>query len=473
MQNIINPGDVSRRAFLRGSLLTAGALALGRAYAAPGRVSARRVLPGAKLNIAFVGLGGQGGNNLGSIYGLGENIVALCDVDQTRLQTAAKKVQERCPNARQYADFRVMFERERDLDAVLISTPDHMHAVVAMWAMQRGLNVYCEKPLTRTAWEARELLRLARQSGVVTQMGNHGSASEGLRHGVEVLRAGVIGNVREAHVWTDRPKWPQGIARPAGADPVPPTLDWDLWLGVAPERPYKAKVYHPFVWRGWHDFGAGALGDMGCHTLNLPFHGLRLGSVTEVEAEERVTPMPETYPKGSRVRYTFAARGDLPALKLWWYEGAVRPQASIMTEIIATFAETPKSGCLLIGDKGLLYSPDDYGTKNYLLLKGEEKFMGLAKHPAAMAVPVTLPRAPGGRGGSHHREWTEACKGGPATFSNFETAVPLTEICAVGCLALRLGKRIEWNAAAMTAPNAPEAAPLIRPVYRKGWQMCP
>ncbi|MCX6914600.1 MAG: Gfo/Idh/MocA family oxidoreductase [Verrucomicrobia bacterium] len=278
--------SVTRRQFIYYSALVASGAAL-TGYARP---RPRRVSPNEKLNIAGIGAGGKGASDLRCCSD--ENIVALCDVNET----SAAATRAKFPNAKFYKDYRVMLEKEKSIDAVDIATADHMHAVIAATAIKMGKHVYCQKPLTHDVYEARTLRALARKYGVATQMGNQGSASDGLRRAVEVVHAGLIGPVRQAYVWTNRPVWRQGMDRPAGSDPVPAGLDWDLWLGTAPWRPFKDKwpesvvggrrdVYQPWVWRGWMDFGTGALGDMACHTVNWPFRALKLEYPTEIEAE--------------------------------------------------------------------------------------------------------------------------------------------------------------------------------------------
>jgi hypothetical protein len=323
----------------------------------------------------------------------------------------------------------------------------------------------------------------AKKYKVATQMGNQGSAGDGLRRAVEVIQAGVLGPVRQLHVWSNRPIWPQGMERPAGADPVPDYLDWDAWLGPAPMRPYKGnKTYHPFAWRGWQDFGTGALGDMACHTVNMPFRALKLGYPTSIEAES--TGMnKETYPKSSKIRFEFPARQGMPPLSFWWYDGGWKPSDDILEHVRVHFAsqkdkdgnprKIPGSGCLIIGDKGQLFSPDDYGSQFFLKL-GSDKVLTPGKmkqgdketeHEAIRDIPQSIPRSPG-----HMNEFVEACKGGKPSYSNFDIAAYLTEIILLGCVALRVGKKLEWDGPSMRANNAPEAAQYVKREYRQGWR---
>ena len=497
----------TRRDFLRGSLLGAGALAFN-SYAADkkdksGKLNKAKKLdrppnPGAaKLFLAAIGCGGKGGGDISEMMDAGMSIGALCDVDETSLNKKAEVVRQKFPDVRLYRDFREMLAKEKDrIHAVTVSTPDHMHAPAAALAMSLGKHVYCQKPLTHTIWEARRLRELAKSTGVVTQMGNQGSASDELRRGVEVLQAGVLGQIKEVHVWTNRPIWPQGVERPAGEDPVPPTLDWNLWLGVAPLRPFKDKnpdskfkgwdnYYHPKSWRGWHDFGTGALGDMACHTCNLAFRALNLGYATEVEAEAEGGTK-ESYPLHGKIRFQFPARPNpvkpgelLPPVTFTWYEGGWQPSEELLKDVVdftgpgrdkdgkETPAKLPGSGCYFVGEKGRFFSGGDYGGGNVLRLNDEPKLRGITKHEAAVAVPETLPRS-----GNNYREWVDACVANKPNdpYSRFDIAAYLTEIILVGCFALRMpGKKIEWDGANMRSPNTPEIAALVKGVYRPGW----
>jgi hypothetical protein len=289
-------------------------------------------------------------------------------------------------------------------------------------------------------------------------MGNQGSGEHGLRRAVELIQSGILGPVRELHVWSNRPVWPQGIDRPEGRDPIPAHVDWNQWLGPAPWRPYKEGVYHSFKWRGWQDFGTGALGDMACHTVNMPFRALKLGYPTVVEAEDHSGINSETYPLNSRIRFEFPARKGMPPLKFWWYDGGWKPYSYHTKEITATMGKVSNSGCLVIGDHGKLYSPDDYGARSYIAMNGEKKYKGFLKHPVAANIPETIWRSPG-----HHQEWIDMIKGVRPAYSQFDIAAYLTEIILLGCIALRIGKRrMEWDGPNMLSPNIPEAAKFVR-----------
>lgn len=432
----------TRRSFLKTAAATATA-----AFVAPRFSIARDRSPNSKLNIAIIGAGGRGAGNLSAVSS--ENIVALCDVDDRRAAAAY----DRFPKAKKYRDFRKMLdELHAQIDAVVVSTPDHTHAVAAVAAMKLGKHVYCEKPLTRTIYEARVMREVAKAQGVVTQMGNQGHANTAARRAVEVIRSGVIGDVVEVHAWTDRPIWPQGIDRPTDEPPVPKTLDWDLWLGPAPYRPYHP-AYVPFKWRGWWDFGTGALGDMACHILDVAFWALELVDPISVEAQVSDNHKPETFPKWSIITYEFPQRGSLPACKLIWYDGGKMPSPDL-----APGVKLPKNGTILVGTKGTLVTLDAYGGKYKLL--PEEKFEGF--EPPEMKLPVS----PG-----HHREWILACKGEGEALSNFDYAARLTETVLIGNLAIWAGKKVEWDAKNMCAKNAPEANVIVRPEFRKGWSL--
>jgi hypothetical protein len=467
--------SVTRRQFIYYSALAASGAAL-TGYAKP---RPRRVSPNEKLNIAGVGAGGKGGSDMRCCSD--ENIVALCDVNEA----CAAATRQKFPKARFYKDFRVMLEKEKSIDAVDIATADHMHAAIAAMAIKMGKHVYCQKPLTHDVYEARVLRDLAREYGVATQMGNQGSASDGLRRAVEVVHSGLIGPVRQAYVWTNRPLWQQGLERPEGADPVPAGLDWDLWLGTAPWRPFKARwpesvvtkrrdVYQPWVWRGWLDFGTGALGDMACHTVNWPFRALKLEYPTEIEAEcSGLTK--EMYPNSSKIRFEFPARGAQPPVTLWWFDGGNKPPKEVTPNVVSLLDQVSGSGCLLVGEKGELFSPDDGDGdfRFFAKLKDEKELTRATDHEAVKAIPQTIPRNPfkGGTDERQHQEWIAACKGGPPPYSNFDVAAYLTEIMLLGCVAMRTGKKLEWDGPKMRAKNAPEASQFVKRQYRKGWKL--
>ncbi len=455
---------VSRREFLRRTSLAAGAAAFTFPYV--GRVLGAND----RINIACIGVGGKGDSDSRDAKANGGNIVAICDVDQRTLEKKGQVF----PQAKRFQDYRKLLdEMGKDIDAVTVSTPDHNHGLAATRAMKMGKHCFCQKPLTQTVYEARTLRRLAAEKKLATQMGNQGSAESGLRRAVEVVQAGVIGKPLELHVWTNRPVWPQALDRPKGKDPVPAYLDWDSWLGPAAKRPFKQDVYHTFKWRGWYEFGTGALGDMACHTVNMPFRALKLGYPTVVECELASRVYPETFPKTSRIRFEFPEREGLPPLKFWWYDGnpgdalkPLRPEADATKEIVGTMGVLPAAGALIIGDKGKLFSPDDYGARFFVAMKGQEEMVAGDKHDACTAVPQSIPRSPG-----HMQEWFRMMKDGTPSYSNFDIAAYLTEIILLGCVALRVGegRRMEWDGPNMKSTNLPEAAQFVRRNNRKGW----
>jgi predicted dehydrogenase len=442
---------LSRRKFLKTSAIATGAISANAAgFWLAGGVEAQEKKQAAneRLNIAVIGCGGQGGGNLNNVSR--ENIVALCDVDDAR----ARDSFNRYPNVEKFKDFRVMLDRVRNIDAVVVSTPDHTHAIAAITAMRAGKHCYCEKPLTHSVWEARQMRDVARQQRVATQMGNQGTSNGRLREGVEAIRAGAIGPVTEVHCWTNRPIWPQPGRRPKETPAVPATLDWNLWQGPAPERPFHT-AYLPFNWRGWWDYGTGALGDMGCHTMNLPYMALRLGAPRTVEANIDGTLNNESPPMGSTVTYEFAAQGDRPEVKFYWYERR-QPPAAVREGIEGNL---PGSGCIMVGRNGRLYSPSDYG--------GEWRLLPQDLQASFRAPERSLPRANG-----HHREWIDACKGGPAAMSNFvDYAAALTEFVLLGNVAIRVGQKFTWDSENLRATDCPRAAQYIRREYRQGWNI--
>jgi hypothetical protein len=483
---------LNRRNFLKSTALATGAVAFGF----PAFVRGQNL--NSKLNIATIGAGGKGASDTNSCAS--ENIFALCDIDQSHCSGQLKKY----PDAKFYNDYRKMFDEVgKSIDAVNIATPDHTHAIIAAAAMHLGKPVYCQKPLTQTIYEARQLLELADRKKIITQMGNQGSASDGLRRAIEVIQSGLLGNIKELHVWSNRPIWPQGMDRPEGSDPIPEGLDWEVWIGPAPMRPFKQGIYHPFNWRGWQDFGTGALGDMACHTVNMPFRALQLGYPTEIEAEAFGGMNQESYPLGSKIRFQFPKRGDAPyqqPVTLWWYDGGHpkaegapqaangkrkkrsllhdgnnKPPRELLAAVEASRGEIPGSGCLIIGEKGQHFSGDAYGSESLLKLDGDKKFLSSQKHPAAASIPQSVPRntIKGGTDVQHHVEWINAIKENKPElcFSRFEIGAKLTEIMLLGCVALRVGKKIEWDGPNMRATNAPEAARFIKRENRAGWTM--
>ena len=404
--------------------------------------------PSEKLNIAGIGIGGRGEGDLHECGS--ENVVALCDVDDAY----AARVYTKYPQARKWHDFRKMLDAQKDIDAVVIATPDHLHAPIAMAAIKRGKHVYCEKPLTHSIWEARQVAEAAREAGVATQLGNQGQASEENRLVSEFIADGAIGPVREVHAWCNRYISPRGIDRPKETPPVPGTLNWDLWLGPARNRPYHP-CYLPFSWRGWWDFGTGVLGDIGCHQLDPVFRALKLGYPTTVEACSSGVNE-ETAPQSSIVRFEFPEREGMPALTLTWYDGGLMPQRPPELEEGLRFGNADDN--LFIGDDGKMLG--------HRLIP--ESRMKDYKKP-----PRKIPRSPG-----HHKEWLIACKGGPPARSNFDWAGPLTEVVLLGNVALRMEKQLyekgltlHCDGPNMRITNLPEANKYLRDEYRNGWAL--
>jgi len=468
-------GALSRRGFLQGAARAAGAAALSGCTSI--RRAARFRKSGETLNIGVIGAGGQGRTNWQAMVACsGTRIAAMCDVDANALAEAKGWYAEKGLRAdfATYADYRKMLETERGLDAVVVSTPDHTHARAAIQAMRLGCHAYVEKPLVRTIWEARYFRQVAKECGVITQMGNHGSAKDGTRRGIEVLRSGILGKVTEVHVWTNRPEispgntwgWKQPLRRPEGADPVPAEMSWDLWLGTSPARPFKKGVYHRIMWRAFYDFGTGAFGDMACHTMNLAFRGLELGEVVAGEAVEISERYEDTFPQFSKVRLTYAARGAKPPVELYWYDGYRKPPAEIMPQVIATLGQVPITGCFIMGDKGVMVNTDDYGEFSYIALKGEDKMKSITKHEACADIPVTLPRV---KDQNQRREFVDACFGLTRTSSDTRHSVPLVESMLVGCMAQRIPGKISWDASKGFSDNA-QANALIKPFIRPGWE---
>ncbi len=439
---------ISRRDFM-GGVAAAAAFTI-----VPGRVLGAEP-PSDKLNIAAIGAGGMGAHNIQMCSD--ENIVALCDVDDER----AAETYKAYPDTKKYRDFRVMLEKEKNIDAVVVATPDHTHTVAAMAAMELGKHVYVQKPLTKTVKEARMLTEAARKYKVVTQMGNQGHSGDGIRLICEWIWAGFIGNVREVYAWTNRPIWPQGMERPKDTPPAPQTLDWDLWLGPAPQRPYNP-AYAPFKWRGWWDFGTGALGDMACHIVDPVFWALKLKYPTSVEACSTAVNG-ETAPLASIVRYHFPARGDMPAVKLHWYDGGMMPERPEELEANMRMGDED-GGVLFVGDKGKLMC-GCYAKSPRLLPR--EKMSELRNN----MPEKTLRRIPLGMDG-HEKDWIRACKeGGEAPSSNFDYAGPLTEMVVMGNLAIRSGRPLEWDGENMKVINFEDANQYVHYDYRQGWTL--
>ncbi len=443
---------ISRRTFLKASAAAAGGVIAAGPIVV--RACAAGESPNEKLDIAVIGVAGRGGDNLNGVST--ENIVALCDVDEQRLGGAAK----RFPNAKTFTDFRKMLDEVgKQVQAVVVSTPDHVHAPAAAMALRMGKHCYCEKPLTHSVYEARVLADLARKGKRVTQIGTQIHAEDNYRRVVELVQGGAIGPVKEVHVWSSASYG--GMDRPKDTPPVPPHIHWDLWLGPAPERPYHP-AYIPAGWRAWWDFGSGAIGDFGCHFMDLPYWALGLRYPTSVEAEGPAVH-PETTPPSLTVRYEFPARPNLPPVRLTWYDGGRRPTALLEKEGLVkpeTLAkpENPAkwgSGVLFMGEKGMLLA--DYGRR---MLLPEATFADYK--PPAPTIAASI---------GHHQEWIKACKTGGPTTCGFDYSGPLTETALLGTVAFRAGEKFQWDAKGLKAVNCPKADRYLRREYRKGWTL--
>ena len=471
-----------RRDFLKATALTGvGFWVTGNSIATASRS------PNEKLQFASIGVGGKGSGDCQQASNHGK-VIAICDCDERPLGQMAEKLSD----AERFTDYREMLTKlEKKIDAVTVSTADHTHAPASIMAMKLGKHVYCQKPLTHTVWEARMMRETAKKYRVATQMGNQGTAENGLRRAVEFIQAGVLGGVTEVHVWTNRPIWPQGpdailgtqagraaamaalqgkllteLPRPA----VPKNLHWNNFLGTAPERPYDP-IYPSFSWRGWWDYGTGALGDMACHTANMAYMALKLGAPTSVLAEKVENLNPESCPTGARVVFQVPARGQMPPLRFVWYEGIDNhrkkylPPDDLLAKVLKPGEKLSDSGSLLVGSKGILFSPNDYGAQYRLIGDGVEE--------AAKSVPESLPR--NGRGDDGMKaEWAEAIANGKPeiAMSNFEYAGSLTEFILLGNVAMRFpGTKLEWDTANLKVTNKPEANQFVSKEYRKGWEI--
>ena len=439
---------ISRRKFM-------GDVAAGMSFTiVPRHVLGRGfTAPSDKLNIACIGVGGMGANDVRGV-GKTENIYALCDVDDHQAAQSFAAF----PKAKRFKDFRVLLEKEaKNIDAVTVSTPDHVHAVAGMMAMNLGKHTRIQKPLARSLWEVRQLVQEARKHKIATQMGNQGHAEEGTRLIREWVEAGAIGTVREVQLWTNRPIWPQAIERPLEEYYTPPWIDWDLWLGPAPARPYHP-AYAPFKWRGWWDFGTGALGDIACHSMDASFWALGLGYPTRIEPESTKL-FSETAPAVSRLTYSFAAKGNRPEVKVVWRDGSLYPpRPKEIADPLAWPFDT--SGQLWIGDQGKLIA-GIYGENPKLL--DEARMADITAHPPEKKYPRTE---------GVYAEWIAACKGGTPAGSNFaDHAGPLTEMVLLGNLALRTAQVLELNPQSGEVANATVPPEYIRPEYRAGWSV--
>jgi hypothetical protein len=513
----MNSSKFTRRHFFYGTLL-AGAIPAGGFGSQPSLRTLGFKSPNEKLNIASIGAGGKARSDIAGCAET-ENIVALCDVDQQR----AAQTYEKYPKLPKFQDFREMLDKEgNNIDAVIVTIPDHMHATAAIACMERGKHVYVQKPLAHTVWECRELRKAAEKYKVATQMGNQGYSNEGTRQCAEMIWAGEIGNVTEVHAWTNRPVWPQGDLPAPTPSAVPPTVDWDLWLGIAKERAY-SEDYLPFVWRGFYDFGSGALGDMACHILGAPNMALRLGAPTSVECIHKEGQSDIFFPAKSVIRFDFPARGSMPPVKIFWYDAMREEQPTFQGapsgEILGDLprdrtgsaeADIEPKEHQIIGDvfTAQFFNPKELPPRPHrsnnarqeqmspreqklakwmsLISKGTNgslfvgdkgmittgtygewtRLIPVEKMKGYEFPPEFLPRSPG-----HYRDWIRSCKGGVPACSNFNISAPFTEWIALGAIATKLNCKLEWDAEKMKITNNSEANQLLKPFVRKGWKV--
>jgi predicted dehydrogenase len=448
--NMSHPG-FSRRYFFYGTLLAGAVPAAGF-----GSVASLKRLgfksPNEKLHFAAIGAGGKGYSDIQGCAT--ETLVAMADPDEKR---AAKTFAE-YPKVPKFKDFRKMFDAEgKNIDAVLVSCPDHMHASAAMWAMARGKHVYCQKPLTRTVWEAQQLAQAAAKYGVATQMGNQGYSTDGARECCEIVWSGDIGNVTEVHAWTDRPGkyWPQSPDLVPKEAPVPATLDWDAWLGGSPSRAF-SPAYVPHNWRGFPDFGCGAIGDMACHILGTPNMALRLGAPSSVECLKAEGKSKLMFPERNVIRFDFPARGAMPPVKVFWNDALKAPFRHPSVPDTEKLGDKDNNGSLFLGEKGMV-TTGCYGERTRLVPASKMKEYKLP--------PQFLTRSPG-----HYRDWIRACKGGQPSCSDFSVASPFVQWMLLGVIAMRFEGKLVWDAQKMRFSNHNEANQHLKPKFRKGWK---
>jgi len=492
---------------------------------------------GDKSRLAAVGVGGKGFSDWLPMIESGKAVlVAMCDADATQRDKAQARLDRLIKEGRKkqhfnimdssipfYTDYRKLLDEINNgvvkVDAMTISTPDHAHAAIAVSAMRMGIHVYVQKPLVRTLWELDLFNKTARDYGVITQMGNQGSALDAMRRCTEIIQSGILGEVKEVHVWTNRPVWPQGFKAAATtkgpAQEIPKGLDWNAWLGVAKDRPYRGlidpkvkgydpwdlcqNVYHPFSWRAFFDFGCGAFGDMACHTMNLPFRGLELEKVSKAECLLIEEKNDIAYPTKSTVKLTFGERKSkvrpgvtLPQCDVYWYDGSQKPNKDIMPQVIATYGKVPQTGCYIAGTNGCVIMRDDYGGKCDLALKGEKTVVSVFKHEAAKAVARVIPFRSDAKDSlavtsgakaisadGHYVEFLDAINGeGPVfssvnsrCFADVEFSIPIMEAILVGCVAQQVPGVLEWNSAAYKFDNSLVASKLAqKPYIRKGFE---
>ncbi len=466
--------ETTRRRFLKQTAATASVFSIVPRHVLGGKGF---VAPSERVNVAIIGAGGMGMRNAQSLLNEPHaQIVAVCDVAETtdltdywyRCHAGRKPTKalidkhyaqtETGYQCAEYEDFRIMLEKEKSIDAVLCATPDHSHAFITITAMQMGKHIYCEKPLAHNIWETRRIAQVAKETGVATQMGIHGHSGSGIRTICEWIWDGAIGHVREVHAWNKSLQWRKERGRPLETPPVPNGFNWDLWLGPREYRPYHP-AYAPYIWRDWWEFGTGSLGNLACHNMDGAFWALKLDNPISVEGVTTGGCDSELAGLGGFYTYHFGPRGDMPPVKMTWYDGGLHPPFPEAVD-----SDDPRqrlgdsgNGLLLVGDKGWITCPSNSGAPRLLPLDLHKTY----KRPAP-----SLPRVKG-----HHADWLSACKGGTEASANFEYSARLTELVLLGNVALRVGKKIRWDAANMKASNAPEADQFIRESCRKGWEI--
>ncbi len=417
----------------------------------------------ARLNVAYIGVGGiASGQHIPIVEQLGAGCTCYCDADRNRWGACA----DRWAEATGYTDYRRMYDRHMgEIDAVMVGTPDHHHYPATIIAMMEKKHAYTQKPLTHTVWEARQLAIAQRKYKVATQMGNQGHATENLRLTIDYLLGGAIGDLREAHIWTNRPIWRQALVRPTGEQPVPEGLDWDAWIGPAPKRPFLhdpadgwGGLYHPFNWRGWWDFGTGALGDMACHEIDPVFWAMQPGSPTSVElADGEAFGDAEMFNKNTSVRFEFPDRGTKRGFTLYWHDGGNKPERP---DELPEGEELTAEGALYIGTRGKMISLPN--------AKSPPRLLPAERHEEYGEAAQMIERSEDG----HHGEWYRACIGEKPfdhPKSNFAYSGPFTETVLLGCIAQRIGGRLEFDSDNLRFPNSSEATALISKEYREGW----
>ena len=471
-KHIIHNSGMNRRTFLSRTALAATTISIVPRHVLGGP---KFVAPSEKINIAIIGCGGQGRTNVQELFKYADaQIIAVADPVETQdlnafyfkgtagrlpvKEACEKHYGEKTPNYKvaDYEDFRVMLEKEKAIDAILCATPDHLHAYVCVTAMRQGKHVYCEKPLTHNVWEARLVARVAKETGVATQLGNQGHSGDFIRQTCEIISDGALGDVREVHAWTGATRWNKTFlgSRPEG-EQVPKGINWDLWLGPREKRPY-SPLYNPVTWRDFWDFGTAPIGDFFCHNFDPAFWALELREPISIEASAAGKVDSYIAPPAGMYTYHFGARGKMPPVKFTWYEGGLMPPRPDGLEDDDQLG-SGGNGILFIGDKGMLTSPGWGGRPSLLPGSRDESY----KRPAP-----TLPRSKG-----HHRDWLDACKGGPEPSANFGYGAGLTEVGLLGLVAMRTGKKVYWDAKAMKMTNAPEADKLLKESYRSGWEV--